>query len=53
VNTFVASTAETPFGGSKDSGFGREGGPNAIRDYLDTKFINLELANDEPLDATA
>lgn len=53
VNTFVASTAETPFGGSKDSGFGREGGPNAIRDYMDTKFINLELANDEPLDATA
>ncbi|AJZ57116.1 aldehyde dehydrogenase family protein [Paraburkholderia fungorum] len=53
VNTFVASTAETPFGGSKDSGFGREGGPNAIRDYLDTKFINLELANDEPLDTTA
>ncbi|MGN6668012.1 MAG: aldehyde dehydrogenase family protein, partial [Trinickia sp.] len=53
VNTFVASTAETPFGGSKDSGFGREGGPNAIRDYMDTKFINLELANDEPLDASA
>jgi succinate-semialdehyde dehydrogenase/glutarate-semialdehyde dehydrogenase len=53
VNTFVASTAETPFGGSKDSGFGREGGPNAIGDYLDTKFINLELADDEPLDATA
>jgi succinate-semialdehyde dehydrogenase/glutarate-semialdehyde dehydrogenase len=43
VNTFVASTAETPFGGSKDSGWGREGGPNAIRDYLDTKFINLAL----------
>lgn len=43
VNTFVASTAETPFGGSKDSGFGREGGPTAIRDYLDTKFVNLAL----------
>jgi succinate-semialdehyde dehydrogenase/glutarate-semialdehyde dehydrogenase len=51
VNTFVASTAETPFGGSKDSGFGREGGPHAIRDYLDTKFINLELAEDESPDA--
>lgn len=43
VNTFVASTAETPFGGSKDSGFGREGGPTAIREYVDTKFINIAL----------
>ena len=46
VNTFVASTAETPFGGSKDSGYGREGGPTAIRDYLDTKFVNLALPAD-------
>jgi succinate-semialdehyde dehydrogenase/glutarate-semialdehyde dehydrogenase len=46
VNTFVASTAETPFGGSKDSGWGREGGPTAIRDYLDTKFVNLSLPTD-------
>jgi succinate-semialdehyde dehydrogenase/glutarate-semialdehyde dehydrogenase len=46
VNTFVASTAETPFGGSKDSGWGREGGPTAIRDYLDTKFVNLALPAD-------
>jgi succinate-semialdehyde dehydrogenase/glutarate-semialdehyde dehydrogenase len=46
VNTFVAATAETPFGGSKDSGFGREGGPTAIRDYLDTKFINVALPAD-------
>lgn len=43
VNTFVAATAETPFGGSKDSGFGREGGPHAIRDYLDTKFVNVAM----------
>ena len=35
--------AETPFGGSKDSGYGREGGPTAIRDYLDTKFVNLAV----------
>jgi succinate-semialdehyde dehydrogenase/glutarate-semialdehyde dehydrogenase len=47
VNTFVASTAETPFGGSKDSGFGREGGPHAIRDYLDSKFVNVAM----PVDA--
>ena len=46
VNNFVASTAETPFGGSKDSGYGREGGPYAIRDYLDTKFVNLAMPDD-------
>ena len=46
VNTFVAATAETPFGGSKDSGYGREGGPNAIRDYLDTKFVNIAMPAD-------
>ena len=47
VNSFVAATAETPFGGSKDSGYGREGGPHAIRDYLDTKFVNVAM----PVDA--
>ena len=46
VNTFVAASAETPFGGSKDSGFGREGGSTAIRDYLDTKFVNLAMPAD-------
>ena len=46
VNTFVASTAETPVGGSKDSGYGREGGSNAIRDYLDTKFVNVAMPAD-------
>jgi succinate-semialdehyde dehydrogenase/glutarate-semialdehyde dehydrogenase len=43
VNTFVAATAETPFGGLKESGYGREGGPFAIRDYLESKFINLSM----------
>ena len=46
INTFVASTADTPFGGAKDSGYGREGGPYAIRDYLDTKFINVAMPAD-------
>jgi len=32
---------EVPFGGIKDSGYGTEGGPAAINDYLDTKFVTL------------
>lgn len=43
VNTFTASNAETPFGGVKQSGFGREGGTLGIRDYLNAKLINFEL----------
>jgi succinate-semialdehyde dehydrogenase/glutarate-semialdehyde dehydrogenase len=39
----AASIAETPFGGMKESGFGREGGLFAIRDYLEPKFINLSM----------
>ena len=30
INHFVASIAETPFGGVKDSGFGREGGTEGL-----------------------
>jgi succinate-semialdehyde dehydrogenase/glutarate-semialdehyde dehydrogenase len=41
VNTFVAALAETPFGGTKQSGFGREGGALGIRDYLEAKFTNM------------
>jgi succinate-semialdehyde dehydrogenase/glutarate-semialdehyde dehydrogenase len=41
VNTYVAAMAETPFGGVKQSGFGREGSFLAIRDYLGSKFTNM------------
>ena len=30
---------EVPFGGVKDSGYGSEGGSEAIESYLNTKFI--------------
>lgn len=43
VNSFVASSAETPFGGIKQSGYGREGGPGALDDYLSTKYVNLSF----------
>jgi succinate-semialdehyde dehydrogenase/glutarate-semialdehyde dehydrogenase len=41
VNTYVAAMGETPFGGVKESGFGREDSFLGIRDYLDAKFTNM------------
>lgn len=39
VNNFFLAMAETPFGGVKQSGFGREGGPDAIDEFLVTKLV--------------
>ena len=44
VNTLALASAETPFGGIKESGFGREGGSLGIKDYLDVKYTNMVLA---------
>ncbi|MEQ3552734.1 NAD-dependent succinate-semialdehyde dehydrogenase [Pseudonocardia nematodicida] len=44
VNTLALATAEAPFGGVKQSGFGREGGSEGIEDYTVTKYVNMELA---------
>ncbi|RDE10521.1 NAD-dependent succinate-semialdehyde dehydrogenase [Pelagibacterium lacus] len=39
INTFAVSLAEGPFGGNRDSGYGREGGTEGIQSYLTTKFV--------------
>ncbi|WP_345775696.1 aldehyde dehydrogenase family protein, partial [Hoeflea sp. BAL378] len=39
INHLGLALPETPFGGIKDSGYGTEGGPEAIDAYLTTKFI--------------
>lgn len=39
LNTFQVSSAETPFGGVKDSGFGREGGDESLQAYLSVKSV--------------
>jgi succinate-semialdehyde dehydrogenase/glutarate-semialdehyde dehydrogenase len=38
INTGVVSNAAAPFGGVKQSGFGREGGAEGIQEYLTTKY---------------
>jgi acyl-CoA reductase-like NAD-dependent aldehyde dehydrogenase len=41
VNAFVYNT-EAPFGGVKDSGIGRDTGPEAVQAYYELKTINLD-----------
>ncbi|MFJ2664736.1 NAD-dependent succinate-semialdehyde dehydrogenase [Nocardia fluminea] len=41
VNRGVISDPAAPFGGVKESGFGREGGTEGIEEYLNTKYIAL------------
>ena len=40
INHFVASAAETPFGGVKDSGIGREGGVEGLHCYTVVKNVS-------------
>ena len=39
VNESVLTTEVAPFGGVKDSGFGREGSKYGLDDYLDVKYV--------------
>ncbi len=43
INTCAVAIPEGPFGGVKQSGYGREGGPTAIHDYLNIKFTHTRL----------
>lgn len=38
VNTGIISTEVAPFGGVKESGLGREGGPHGIDEFLEVKY---------------
>jgi aldehyde dehydrogenase (NAD+) len=48
VNNYRATSFTSPFGGFKRSGIGRESGPDAIKDYLDTKTVWLSSDLDVP-----
>lgn len=37
------SAAHAPFGGLKESGYGREGGTEGIEPYLETKYLSVEV----------
>ena len=41
ANDGLPSVAQAPFGGVKESGFGREGGHQGIEEYLDTRYVSL------------
>jgi succinate-semialdehyde dehydrogenase/glutarate-semialdehyde dehydrogenase len=43
VNQGIVSNAGAPFGGVKQSGIGREGGPEGLEEYLETKYVALAL----------
>ncbi len=43
LNQGMVSNAAAPFGGIKHSGFGREGGPEGIEEYLSTKYVAVNL----------
>ncbi|MEK4669221.1 NAD-dependent succinate-semialdehyde dehydrogenase [Niallia sp. FSL R7-0271] len=43
INDPLPTVAQAPFGGVKESGVGREGGKYGIEDYLEYKYLSLEL----------
>ncbi|HEV2944825.1 MAG TPA: NAD-dependent succinate-semialdehyde dehydrogenase [Solirubrobacteraceae bacterium] len=43
LNQGVVSNPAAPFGGVKQSGFGREGGFEGISEYLETKYVAVSL----------
>ena len=45
VNLGLLSACESPFGGVKESGYGREGGRQGIEEYLQVKSMLINVAN--------
>ena len=47
-NQGMVSNAGAPFGGVKQSGYGREGGPEGLQEYLETKYVAMNLGGVPP-----
>ncbi|XP_050598950.1 aldehyde dehydrogenase 1A1 isoform X2 [Bombus affinis] len=47
VNCYDAITPQTPFGGFKQSGIGRELGAEGLKEYLETKTVSIKVPTDE------
>lgn len=45
INTGVMSNEAAPFGGIKESGIGREGSKYGIEEYLEIKYICMDIKN--------
>ena len=43
LNQGMVSNAGAPFGGVKQSGIGREGGNEGIHEYLETKYVAVNV----------
>jgi succinate-semialdehyde dehydrogenase / glutarate-semialdehyde dehydrogenase len=43
LNQGIVSNPAAPFGGVKQSGFGREGGAEGIEEFLETKYVGIAL----------
>ncbi|HSY80260.1 MAG TPA: NAD-dependent succinate-semialdehyde dehydrogenase [Gemmatimonadaceae bacterium] len=43
INDPLPSTAQAPFGGTKESGLGREGGTEGMEAFLETKYVSMGL----------
>jgi aldehyde dehydrogenase (NAD+) len=47
VNTYRAMAAQAPFGGMKDSGFGRERGEVALNEFTTTRNVMIDFSDAE------
>jgi aldehyde dehydrogenase (NAD+) len=48
INTYRVSSYMSPFGGYKRSGFGRESGLSAIREYVQEKSVWIDTSGETP-----
>jgi aldehyde dehydrogenase (NAD+) len=50
VNTYRESAPQAPFGGTRQSGYGRERGEEALEEFLRTKnvLVNFSQQPDDP-----